>query len=105
MDVGSRLRSARIAKGMSLEALSKITRVKPAILAAIENNDTTAIPPRPYGRGFVSAFASQVGLDPQATVRDYFLQFVAPPAPGQEPPPVRPAVSPRAPSVQPAYVA
>jgi hypothetical protein len=75
MDVGSRLRSAREAKGLSVQALSKITRVKPSVLVAVENNDAAAIPPRPYGRGFVSAYASQVGLDPQQTVRDYFLQF------------------------------
>jgi transcriptional regulator with XRE-family HTH domain len=92
MDIGSRLRSAREAKGVSLEALSKITRVKPTVLKALENNDAAAIPPRPYGRGFVSAYASYVGLDPQQTVRDYFLQFAAPPAAPRPEPPVQPAV-------------
>ena len=105
MDVGSRLRSAREAKGMSLEALSKATRVKASLLAAVENNDAAAIPPRPYGRGFVSAYASHVGLDPQQTVRDYFLQFATPaPAPPQPPPAARAAVL-RGPSVRPAYMA
>ncbi|MEO8078460.1 MAG: RodZ domain-containing protein [Acidobacteriota bacterium] len=90
MDVGSRLREAREAKGVSLDTLSKVIRVKPAVLNAIERNDATAIPPRPYGRGFVSAYASHVGLDPQQTVRAYFLQFAAPPAPSpQTPPPPR----------------
>ncbi|MEP6915551.1 MAG: RodZ domain-containing protein [Acidobacteriota bacterium] len=93
MDVGSRLREAREAKGVSLETLSKVIRVKPAVLNAIERNDTTGIPPRPYGRGFVSAYASHVGLDPQQTVRAYFLQFAAPPAPSSHTPPPLSATS------------
>jgi cytoskeletal protein RodZ len=96
MDVGSRLRKAREAKGLSLDALSKATRVRPRILEALENNEVAAIPPRPYGRSFVSTYAAQVGLDPHATVRDYFLQFARPPqpstagSPAKTPPRLRP---------------
>jgi cytoskeleton protein RodZ len=101
VDIGAQLRSSREARRLSLEALARMTRVQPRILAAIEHNDATAIPPRPFGRGFVRAYAKEVGLDPDQTVRDYFEQFaVAPPEAYQAPEvtvsPVR-EVAPRAP--------
>jgi hypothetical protein len=83
MNIGSRMRHAREARGLTIDALSRCTRVQPRILSAIEQNDTISLPPRPYGRGFVRAYASEVGLDPDGTVRDFFSQF----APA-EPPPV-----------------
>jgi transcriptional regulator with XRE-family HTH domain len=85
MDIGARLRHAREGRGLTIDALSKSTRVQPRILSAIEQNDPVSLPPRPYGRGFVRAFAAEVGLDPENTVRDFFSQFR--PA---EPPAVQP---------------
>lgn len=78
MDIGGRLRHARESKGLTIDAVSRCTRVQPRILSAIEQNDTVSLPPRPYGRGFVRAYASEVGLDPDSTVRDYFMQFAPP---------------------------
>jgi transcriptional regulator with XRE-family HTH domain len=75
MDIGARLRDAREARGLTIDALSRSTRVQPRILSAIERNDSIVLPPRPYGRGFVRAYATEVGLDPDGTVRDFFSQF------------------------------
>jgi cytoskeleton protein RodZ len=75
MDIGARLRQARENRGLTIDALSRSTRVQPRILSAIEQNDTISLPPRPYGRGFVRAYASEVGLDPDGTVREFFSQF------------------------------
>ncbi len=77
MDVGAHLRSSREAHGMSLALLAARTRVQPRILNAIELNDLGAIPPKPYGRSFVRAYAHEVGLDPERVVHDYFGQFPA----------------------------
>jgi cytoskeleton protein RodZ len=77
MDIGAELRAAREAKGLSLGTLAQRTRVQPRTLAAIEINDIAAIPPRPFGRGFVRAYAQEVNLDPEATVHNYFSQFPA----------------------------
>lgn len=88
MNIGSRMRHAREARGLTIDALSRCTRVQPRILSAIEQNDTISLPPRPYGRGFVRAYASEVGLDPDGTVRDFFSQFAAAePAPLADAPP------------------
>ncbi len=75
MDIGARLREARESRGLTLDALSRSTRVQPRVLSAIERNDSSSLPPRPYGRGFVRVFATEVGLDPDATVREFFSQF------------------------------
>ena len=75
MDIGAQLRQAREARGLTIDALSRSTRVQPRILSAIEQNDSISLPPRPYGRGFVRSYASEVGLDPELTVRDFFSQF------------------------------
>jgi cytoskeletal protein RodZ len=83
-DVGAELRSSREARGLSIDHVSKRTRVQPRYLTAIEHNDLSVIPPKPFGRGFVRAYATEVGLDPEMTVRDYFARF-APPPPAVEP--------------------
>jgi len=86
MDVGTTLRQAREHKGLTLDYLSSVTRVTLPILTAIERNDPRGIPPRPYGRGFVRSYASEVGLDPEQIVRDFFSQFAPHPDPAAEPP-------------------
>jgi cytoskeletal protein RodZ len=79
MDVGTRLRAAREARGLSIDEISRSTRVQARVLTAIEQNDVASLPIRPYGRGFVRSYASEVRLDPESTVREYFAQFA--PAP------------------------
>jgi len=90
MNVGDRLRTAREAKGLSLESVANTLRMKLSVLEAIEKNDAASLPPRPYGRGFVRTYAGHVGLDPNETARDYFLQFAPPPPPQPAPAPAVP---------------
>lgn len=85
-DVGAQLRSTREAQGLTLETMAHRTRVQPRFLTAIEENDLRSIPPKPFGRGFVRAYAREVGLDPERAVHDYFGQF---PAVVSETPPAR----------------
>ena len=85
-DIGAQLRSTREAHGLTLETMAHRTRVQPRILTAIEENDIRSIPPKPFGRGFVRAYAREVGLDPERAVHDYFGQF---PAAAPEPAPAR----------------
>jgi cytoskeletal protein RodZ len=75
MSIGAQLRASREAKGLTIDALAHTTRVQPRILAAIEREEIAAVPPRPFGRGFVRAYALEVGLDADRTARDYFAQF------------------------------
>lgn len=93
MSIGARLRRAREQKGLSLDSLSRVTRVTLPILTAIEQDNVGAIPPRPYGRGFVRTYASEVGLDPDQAVIEYFAQFAPPPPPAPVSPPAPSAPS------------
>jgi cytoskeletal protein RodZ len=76
-DIGSELRTAREAKGLSIATLAQRIRVQPRTLSAIEINDLSSLPPRPFGRGFVRAYAEEVDLDPEQTVHSFFAQFPA----------------------------
>jgi cytoskeletal protein RodZ len=75
MDIGSQLRQARETRGLTLSALAATTRIQQRVLDAIERNDLSAVPPRPYARGFVATYAREVGLDAANVVHDYFAQF------------------------------
>jgi cytoskeleton protein RodZ len=80
MDIGAELRAARESKGLTLATLAQRTRVQPRILEAIESNNLAAIPPKPFGRGFVRNYAKEVDLDPSNVVHNYFAQFPPEPA-------------------------
>ena len=71
IDVGSELRTARETKGLSIATLAQRIRVQPRTLSAIELNDLSSLPPRPFGRGFVRAYAEEVDLDPDRTVERF----------------------------------
>ncbi len=72
MAIGATLRQAREEKGLSIDRLSRTTRVQTRLLDALERDDYALLPARPYTRGMVSAYAREVGLDPDQTVRAYF---------------------------------
>jgi cytoskeletal protein RodZ len=79
MDIGAQLRSAREGKALSIGMVAERTRVPARTIAAIERNDQSALPPHPFGRGFVRAYAEEVHLDSDRLVREYFAQFPSPP--------------------------
>jgi cytoskeleton protein RodZ len=75
MDVGATLRNARERRGLSLESLSRITRIKPGFLHAIEANAFDKVPGGIFLRGFLRSYAGEVGLDPETVVQGYVEQF------------------------------
>jgi cytoskeletal protein RodZ len=75
-DVGSRLRTAREAKKISLRDIANTTKISVGALEALEQNDVTELPGGIFTRAFLRSYASEVGLDPEETVRD-FMSSVA----------------------------
>ena len=71
-DDGARLREAREQRAISLDDVAKATKIPIAALEAIETNRLDRLPQAFYLRGFLRAYASQVGLDPDDTVTRYF---------------------------------
>ena len=65
-DIGSQLRAAREAKGLTLEQAYKATRIKAAYLEAIEANSIDALPGQVQARGFVRSYANYLGIDGEA---------------------------------------
>jgi cytoskeletal protein RodZ len=61
--VGEQLRSAREAKGISLEDLAAQTRIPQRHLASIETGDWDNLPAATYTIGFAKSYAGAVGLD------------------------------------------
>jgi cytoskeleton protein RodZ len=75
MDMGETLRMAREQQGLSLEVISERTKIGTEKLRAIEENDIQRLPSGIFLRGFLRAYAREVGLDVEDTVNRYLAQF------------------------------
>jgi cytoskeleton protein RodZ len=69
--VGEALKAIRHDQGLSLEDLAERTRVRRAYLEAIEEMRLDALPSRPFTIGYVRAYATALGLDPDAAVERF----------------------------------
>lgn len=67
--IGNRLREARIARGLSLSDVSQVTKIPRASVEAIEAGDYDALPAPVFARGFVRAYAREVGVDAGPLIR------------------------------------
>lgn len=74
-DFGGQMRRAREARGVSLRQIADTTKLSMAALEALERNDISRLPGGIFSRAFVRSFASEIGMDPEATVRDFMVQF------------------------------
>ena len=74
MDVGAQLRRAREERELSLSDLSQITKIRVALLKALENNEPLTISGDFYTRGFLRAYAAAVGLNPEEIIRECLAQ-------------------------------
>ena len=74
-DLGRKLREARERKGVSLREIANATKISVGMLEALERNDIKRLPGGIFGRAFVRLFATEVGLDPEATIQEFIAQF------------------------------
>ncbi|WP_296600787.1 helix-turn-helix domain-containing protein [Phenylobacterium sp.] len=63
--LGEALRAVRQEKGLTLPELAERTRVRRAYLEAIEEMQLDALPSRPFTIGYIRAYATALGLDPE----------------------------------------
>jgi cytoskeleton protein RodZ len=66
--LGERFRAAREARGLSLSEVSEQIRIRSVYLAAIEEENWSAIGAPVYIRGFLRTYARFLGLDPEEVV-------------------------------------
>ena len=74
IDVGARLRAAREAKQISLREIAETTKISVSALEALEANDVAQLPGGIFTRAFVRSYATEVGLDPEETMRAFVAQ-------------------------------
>jgi cytoskeletal protein RodZ len=68
---GAFLKDQRIARGLSIADLSRATKIKETSLELLEGADLEALPAPVFVRGFVSAYAREVGVDEHEALRRY----------------------------------
>ncbi len=75
---GARLRTARERKGIGLDAIAQSTKINAALFEALEQGDTSRWPSGIFRRAFIRGYANAVGLDPEATVKEFQELFPDP---------------------------
>lgn len=88
-DVGSQLRAAREAQGLTIVQVFKATRIKSVYLEALEANRISALPGPVQARGFVRSYANYLGLDGETLAST--LDVLGPVTPVAPPPVVKPS--------------
>ena len=72
---GPRLRRTRLFRGYEIDQIADVTKVAGAHLRNIEDENFADLPADVYVRGFVTAYAKTIGLDPQAVVPSYMARL------------------------------
>jgi len=91
---GQQLRRHRDKRRISLQTVAAETKVSAGFYKALENGECDRWPGGIYSRGFVRAYATAIGLDPEETVTRFaecYPEFAPAPVPDPaadpEPPP------------------
>ena len=70
---GERLKREREMREVSMEELTKATRISTRFLLALENEDWNKLPGGVFGHGFVRTIARYLGLDEESLLGEYDL--------------------------------
>ncbi|MCQ4087251.1 helix-turn-helix domain-containing protein [Saccharibacillus sp. JS10] len=70
-DLGQQLKEARLQKGLSLEDVQEVTKIRKRYLEAIEQGDFKVLPGSFYVRAFIKTYAEAVDLDPEALLQNH----------------------------------
>src|SRR5450759_5714097 len=68
---GEELRRNRLAREVSLQSIATATKISVRSLEALERGDFARLPAPVFTRGFIRAYASYLGLDPEEMVNAY----------------------------------
>jgi helix-turn-helix protein/uncharacterized protein DUF4115 len=76
--LGDRLRQERDARAISLFQVEIDTRIRAAVLQALEEGDYTHLPPEPFLRGLVRSYANYLRIDPEEMLKLLSIDLVSP---------------------------
>jgi len=68
---GNKFRKARESKKLSLDDISNVTKISARMLKAIEDENFDQLPGGVFNKGFIRAYAKQVGLNSDDAVSEY----------------------------------
>lgn len=68
--IGTCLREAREARGLSIADVYEITKIRPRVIEAMENGEFNVLPDG-YGQAFIRTYAVGIRLDPKPLVARY----------------------------------
>lgn len=72
---GVRLRRTRLFRGYEIDDIADVTKVSGTHLRNIEDENFVDLPADVYVRGFVTAYARTIGLDPEIVVPSYMARL------------------------------
>lgn len=75
MAFGQRLRGLRQTRGISLERIAQLTKISIGQLSALESGDVSKWPTGIFARGFVRAYANEVGTAAAPLVTEFCRVF------------------------------
>src|SRR5262249_38497584 len=75
---GRRLRRERERRQISLSSIAENSKIKVSLFEELERDDASHWPSGVFRRGFIRAYAEAVGLDPDATAREFLERFPDP---------------------------
>ena len=94
-----RLRRERERRQIALSSISANTKISVALFESLERGDVSRWPSGIYRRSFIRAYANAIGVDPEATAKEFLEQFPDPlDEPAAEPSSGSAAVTPSIPS-------
>lgn len=70
-EFGNKFRQTREAKKLSLDDVSRVTKISARMLKAIEEEHFDQLPGGVFNRGFIRAYSKQIGLNEEEAVNDY----------------------------------
>lgn len=73
---GEILKNARIEKGLSLEDVEKVIKIRPYYLRTLEEENYSALPGTTYARGFLRTYSKFLGLDSDKIIEMFNAEFV-----------------------------
>ncbi len=69
--LGAGLRAAREFRGLAIQDIADITKIRRVYLAAVEAMDLSQLPSRPFAIGYVRAYAGALGIDAERAVAKF----------------------------------
>ena len=82
MDIGTHLRKARESRGITLRQVSDETKLSMMVLRHIERNEFDRLPGGLFRKGYLRAYAAEVGVDSAEVVHAYTEQYLVEPPGG-----------------------